>query len=154
MARRRLTPAVALGPDSPLHGLAGPRGCPTEKQEQQWADRFIVGSLGGTRSNFSQARPSMQTPGIPDRRYWAVGLAFWWEMKAEDGRLSPAQDEYLTRELDHGALGGCGTYQDLIQYVEDARAVRSPEVRVALGRQLVAKWKQTPAQRRPDKEAR
>lgn len=42
---------------------------------------------------FSQARPTQQTPGIPDRRYYspARGVAVWWEAKTEIGRPSAHQ---------------------------------------------------------------
>ena len=48
---------------------------------------------GCTPIHFSQARASKQTPGIPDRRYYAPkgGLAFWVEVKAPNGRQSEAQ---------------------------------------------------------------
>jgi hypothetical protein len=48
---------------------------------------------GCTAIRFSQARATMQTPGVPDRLYFAPehGLAFWVEAKAPKGRQSTAQ---------------------------------------------------------------
>lgn len=49
--------------------------------------------LGFTAIRFSQARATMQTPGIPDRRYYSSDrqVAVWWEAKTEIGRPSPFQ---------------------------------------------------------------
>lgn len=66
----------------------------------------LMRAHGFTVIRFSQARKTMQTPGIPDRRYYrpgrvdnvlagpSRGLAPWWEAKAEDGEQSPAQREF------------------------------------------------------------
>lgn len=76
---------------------------------------LFMGSLGFTVIRFSQARATMQTPGIPDRRYYRPprektsrqnalgptnatadipregGLSLWWEAKREGGKQSPFQ---------------------------------------------------------------
>lgn len=50
-------------------------------------------ALGFTAIRFSQARPTMQTPGIPDRLYISPERrsAVWWEAKTQIGRPSAYQ---------------------------------------------------------------
>lgn len=57
---------------------------------------LILGACGFTAIRFSQARATMQTPGIPDRRYVHTGLslALWFEVKRPDGRWSEAQQQF------------------------------------------------------------
>lgn len=84
----------------------------SEKEEQRDCRKYIL-KLGGQAVNFSQARASHQTQGIPDNRYRVFGMAFWWEVKAEDGQLTRDQYDFLVAERAHGAPGGCGTAADL-----------------------------------------
>lgn len=84
----------------------------SEKEEHLDCDRLVIRE-GGARVNFSQARESEQTLGIPDARYRLGGIAFWWEVKRADGKLSKEQDEYLRAELACNCLGGAGTADDL-----------------------------------------
>ena len=86
----------------------------SEKEEERRCDDLILGA-GGEAVHFSQARASKQTPGIPDRRYRVRGVAFWWEVKAEDGQLTRDQYHFLMRERHAGCLGGCGTSEDLVK---------------------------------------
>jgi hypothetical protein len=83
---------------------------PTEKQEQGWGDRFMH-DLDFTSIHFSQARASQQTPGIPDRKYYSpfLGLTFWWEAKAEDGKQSEDQRKYQIMCQKCGELYVLGT---------------------------------------------
>ena len=69
-----------------------PRSHPREKQVEQLGDRLMA-VLGFTAIRFSQARATMQTPGIPDRRYYSPERrsAVWWEAKTEIGRQSAFQ---------------------------------------------------------------
>jgi len=64
----------------------------TEKQVEHSGD-LLMSTLGFTVIRFSQARPTQQTPGIPDRRYYSPErkTALWWEAKRENGRQSAFQ---------------------------------------------------------------
>lgn len=83
---------------------------PSEKQEQAMGDRLME-SFHFTSIHFSQARASMQTPGIPDRKYYRedLGLTFWWEAKAEGGRQSAFQKNFQTMCERCGELYVLGT---------------------------------------------
>ena len=61
-----------------------------EKAVQRSITLFLA-ALGYHVSDFSQPRASMQTPGIPDLHAMGHGHAFWIEVKAPRGRVSPAQ---------------------------------------------------------------
>jgi hypothetical protein len=91
----------------------------SEKDEEHACDAFIsrIGMLGHQAVvRFSQPRHTMQTLGIPDRRYRAVGVAFWWEVKAQGGYLSVEQIAFLREELYYGQLVGVGTLDDLVGF--------------------------------------
>jgi hypothetical protein len=68
---------------------------PSEKQEQAMGDRLMA-TYRFTSIHFAQVRASMQTPGIPDRKYYRedLGFTFWWEVKAEGGKQRPAQKKF------------------------------------------------------------
>jgi hypothetical protein len=102
---------IELGPNSPAKGL---RTCRSETAEEQLCDD-LVAKIAGTQAvvKFSQAQAAQQTRGISDRRYRVYGTAFWFEVKAEDGKLTMSQHEFLLQELQHGALACCGTLDDL-----------------------------------------
>lgn len=102
---------IELGPNSPARGL---RGCRSESAEEQLCDDLIA-QIAGTQAvvKFSQAQAAQQTRGISDRRYRVYGVAFWFEVKAADGKLTMSQHEFLLQELQHGALACCGTLHDL-----------------------------------------
>src|SRR5262245_18967467 len=64
-----------------------------EQREETLGDRLMA-AIGFDAIRFSQPRNTMQTAGIPDRRYYCPSerLAVWWEAKREKGgRQSPAQ---------------------------------------------------------------
>lgn len=102
---------IELGPNSPAKGL---RTCRSESAEEQLCDD-LVAEIAGTQGvvKFSQAQAAQQTRGISDRRYRVYGVAFWFEVKAEDGKLTMSQHEFLLQELQHGALALCGTLLEL-----------------------------------------
>lgn len=82
----------------------------TEKQVEAAGDR-AMSKLGFSIWRFSQARATMQSPGIPDRRYVNVvwGVAFWWEAKRDGGIQSSSQRAF---ELECNSVGEryvCGT---------------------------------------------
>ena len=68
---------------------------PSEKQVERMGDRLME-TLGFEVVRFSQARQTMQTEGIPDRRYYHRGrkLAVWWEAKSPRGKQRPAQRRF------------------------------------------------------------
>lgn len=63
-----------------------------EKTVEHEGDKQML-ALGFLVVRFSRAERTKQTPGIPDRRYYAprCGLALWWEAKTTTGKQSPAQ---------------------------------------------------------------
>lgn len=73
----------------------------SEKQEERAGDKLMA-ALGFTAIRFSQPRNTMQTLGIPDRRYYRpdpaydvrFALAVWWEAKREGGKQSEAQKAF------------------------------------------------------------
>lgn len=56
----------------------------------------LVLQLGWQVVRFSQPRNTMQTPGIPDRKYYHMArrLTLWFECKREGGRQSQAQRRF------------------------------------------------------------
>lgn len=107
---------IELGPGSPL--LAGAPAGRLERAEVDLCDDLIA-RISGREGvvNLSQGRASMLTRGIPDRRYRAHGQAFFWEAKRESGKLTNTQHLFLLAELQHGALAGCGTLDDLNAFI-------------------------------------
>ncbi|HKA65434.1 MAG TPA: hypothetical protein VKD00_06915 [Methyloceanibacter sp.] len=69
----------------------------TEKQVEHAGDELMASVFGDDRDfkivRLSQSRATMQTPGIPDRRYYMPKrrMAVWWEAKTAIGRQSPFQ---------------------------------------------------------------
>lgn len=125
---------VVLGPASPLVGVPKrPR-----RKSAQIENKVVVPkgdelmALHGFRSiHFSQARATMQTPGIPDRKYYHRGrrLACWWEAKAEGGVQSEAQRQF---QLDAEACGEVyllGGVEALVQWLKRTRFVRQDSLR-------------------------
>lgn len=85
----------------------------SEKEEERACDRLVF-AMGGDVIRFSQSRATHQTEGIPDRRYRVKGMAFWFEVKADDGKLTRDQWRFLEAErVCGGSAGGCGTLADL-----------------------------------------
>lgn len=115
---------IELGPNSPAKGL---RTCRSETAEEQLCDDLIA-KITGTQGvvKFSQAQAAQQTRGISDRRYRVYGVAFWFEVKAEDGKLTMSQHEFLLQELQHDGLACCGTLEDLRALVVQLLEVRQP----------------------------
>ena len=101
-ARQRLgLPAdPEAGTGSPAsHALSGKR----EDVHLRQGDKLVM-ALGGRVYRLSQARPSKQSLGPPDRLYTFVRHRRWytWEAKADWGRLSEEQRRYAA---DAQALG-------------------------------------------------
>lgn len=103
----------------------------TEKEEETACDR-LAADLGADIIRFSQVRHTMQTPGIPDRRYRHRGQAMWFEVKPEDGKLTAEQLEFLTREHECGMIVAAGGRDELL------RLLSAPwEQRYEVGKQLL-----------------
>ena len=110
---------IELGPNSPA---ATQRGCRSEGDEERLCDDLVARIAGKDAVvKFSQAQAAQQARGISDRRYRVYGVAFWFEVKAEDGKLTMSQHEFLLHELRHGALACCGTLHDLQELLPQLR---------------------------------
>jgi hypothetical protein len=134
---------ITPGPNSPLLEVSG-RTCRSEDAEGALCDSLIR-QLSGRSGvvQLSQKRESMLTEGLPDRRYRVCGAALFWEVKAEDGKLTAAQHAFLLDELQHGALAACGTLTDLYAMIEILRRAQAGEGEIAPASAcayLVAKW--------------
>lgn len=93
---------------------------PREKDVERACDSLMA-QLGWTTVRFSQPRRTMQTLGIPDRRYYHVarGVALWFECKRPGGRQRPAQRAFQT------LVEACGERYVLGGADELAAAVRA-----------------------------
>lgn len=101
------------------------RACrPKEKDVEAACDRLMVG-LGYTPIRFSQPRNTMQTPGIPDRRYYkadrmfppAAHHSFWFECKRPGGKQSPAQLAFQQLVVSCGEQYVLGGLDELARYL-------------------------------------
>ncbi len=110
----------------------------SEREEERACDRCVL-RLGGDVVRFSQSRATQQTMGISDRRYRVLRMAFWFEVKAADGKLTREQYRFLTSELECGSLAGCGTERDLILAVGTLAGGDAPGF-VAHLRAQVERW--------------
>ncbi|MHB1297279.1 MAG: hypothetical protein ACYC0B_02020 [Gemmatimonadaceae bacterium] len=134
----KLINGIAPGPNSPL--LAKARGCRDEDAEGELCDDFVLRAPRGSMANFSQKPESMQTRGISDRRYRFYGIAFFYELKAEDGQLTPSQHAFLLDELSSGALAACGTLDDLQAFAALAATGAPHAVLATYCHALVQRW--------------
>jgi hypothetical protein len=81
-----------------------------EKDVEALVDRLMA-ACGFRAIRFSQARATMQTPGIPDRRYVheTLALAIWYEMKRPGGKWSTPQQAFAAECERLGELYVVGT---------------------------------------------
>lgn len=116
--------------------IATRRHVRSEKAEERLCDNLMA-KLGFTVVRFSQARATNQTLGIPDRRYrnTTIGRAFWWEVKAANGKLSEQQFLFLRGEQGVGDSAGCGTLDDLLEW-------QKRKFNFGFGEELVLRWSQ------------
>lgn len=91
-----------------------------EKQVEHAGDRFMA-NLGFIAQRFSQARATMQSPGIPDRKYYNSerGVSCWWEAKAEDGKQREAQYRFQQQAEACGEVYLLGTEEVLAAWCQD-----------------------------------
>lgn len=137
MSPRTRVNGIELGPNSPARNL---RGCRSESAEEQLCDD-LVASIAGKEGvvKFSQAQAAQQTRGISDRRYRVLGHAFWFEVKAEDGKLTESQYLFLCRELNYDAVACCGTLHDLQELLGYMRSMERADV-IVWCRNRVLAW--------------
>lgn len=116
---------IVPGPNSPLLQVSG-RLERDEDAEEVLCDDFVArisGRSGVVR--LSQRRASNITRGVSDRRYRIHDVAFFYEVKAADGKLTATQHAFLLDELQHGALAAVGTFADLEELVKLLERSRS-----------------------------
>ena len=91
-----------------------------EKTVETAGDRFMA-SLGFKAIHFSQPRNTMQTPGIPDRRYYNPmrNCALWWEAKTEVGKASAHQVAFRLLVEGCGEIYLIGTDEVLHKFAID-----------------------------------
>lgn len=116
----------------------------SEKQVEAAGDRLMT-TLGFTVIRFSQARATMQTPGISDRLYInpARELAVWWEAKSSKGKQSPAQRSFQLLIESVGWAYVVGTDDALIGYLESRTLLK----RLPTGALLVCPSNATPTRK-------
>ena len=98
-----------------------------EKEVERRVDALCA-LAGCATVRFSQARATQQTPGIPDRLYFAPthALAFWVECKAPGGRQSVAQAQFQARALACGMPYVLGGYRDVAAFLVERGLWRLP----------------------------
>jgi hypothetical protein len=98
-----------------------------EKDVEARCDR-IMAALGYTAIRFSQPRNTMQTPGIPDRRYyplaWRGWPAFWFECKRPGGKQSPHQRTFQALVQSCGEDYVMGGEDELLEYLKSRGVIR------------------------------
>lgn len=141
-ARTGITP----GPNSPLLQISG-RLERDEDAEEALCDSFVALLVGRDEVvRLSQRRASNITRGVSDRRYRLYAAAFFFEVKAVDGKLTQTQHAFLLAELDSGAYALCGTLDDLRRWADWLQASRSLPVNertekgLAYCRNVVQRW--------------
>lgn len=114
-----------------------------EKHVEANCDRLMAG-LGYTAIRFSQPRNTMQTPGIPDRRYYKadafqdgtrVAHAIWFECKRPGGKQSAAQVAFQKLVESCGESYVVGGLDELVSWLVDW-APLNPRQRHALREQF------------------
>ena len=98
-----VSPGQPSASNATLAAATSPKDTRSEKQVEHAGD-LLMTSLGFAAIRFSQPRPTMQTPGWPDRLYACPSrkLAVLWEAKAAFGTQSAHQ-----RAMER-TLTGCG----------------------------------------------
>jgi hypothetical protein len=99
-----------------------------EKAVEARIDRLCA-LAGCTAVRFSQARASKQSPGIPDRLYFAPehALAFWVEAKSANGVQSPAQLAFEKLSWKCCVPYVLGGYREVLTFLVQHSLWRLPE---------------------------
>lgn len=98
--------------EEPKPKAASPNG---EKGEQLAIKRSAI-ARGAFVYEFSQARATNQTPGIPDLYLVWPTHALWWECKTATGVLSQPQARFMAQCLANGTPHGVGTHADFLDW--------------------------------------
>lgn len=99
---------------------------PLEKGVEHMCDRLML-SIGWRVVRISQPRRTMQTEGIPDRRYYPPPgnpdrhSAFWFEVKREGGRYRKGQLEFELMCEDARDPHCSGGLKELAEYLREHR---------------------------------
>ena len=107
-----------------------------EKEVERRVDALCA-AAGCKAVRFSQPRNTMQTPGIPDRRYYpdplkpphfgALGRAFWFEAKAPGGWQTKPQQDFQRMAEAAGEDYVLGGYREALEYLAHRGLWRLPE---------------------------
>jgi hypothetical protein len=97
----------------------------TEKQVEHLGDKLMQ-AVGFEIIRFSQPRNTMQSPGIPDRRYYhpSKKLAVWWEAKSAKGKQSMSQQDFQSMVQNVGEEYLVGTDDVLVTWLRWKGLVR------------------------------
>lgn len=97
----------------------------SEKQIEHLGDK-IMKAVGFTAIRFSQPRNTMQSPGIPDRRYYLPTrkLGVWWEAKSAEGKQSKHQRDFQAMCEACGEEYVCGTDDVLVTWLRAKGIIR------------------------------
>lgn len=100
-------------------------GVLSEKQVEHLGDK-LMSAVGFEIVRFSQPRNTMQTPGIPDRRYYhpTRKLVLWWEAKRAKGKQSMAQQDFQAMVENCGEEYVVGTDDVLVTWLRWKGLVR------------------------------
>lgn len=101
----------------------------SEKQIEHLGDKLMQ-MLGFEIIRFSQPRNTMQTFGIPDRRYYRApkadhpAYALWWEAKRVGGKQSYYQQNFQAMVEGCGETYLCGTDDVLLWWAREWGLIR------------------------------
>jgi len=90
----------------------------TEKRVEHLGDKVMT-AVGFEIVRLSMPRNTMQTPGLPDRRYYhpTRRLAVWWEAKREGGKQSMVQQDFQAMVENCGEEYVVGTDDVLVAWL-------------------------------------
>ena len=127
---KRQVAKIHRDPSAPAcpHGFAFITQCPTctpksEKEVERECDALMK-ALGWTLVRFSQPRHTMQSFGIPDRRYYPPTTAFtfkpfWLEVKKIGGKQRPDQKKFQDMCKDNGESYVIGGLAELAAHLRE-----------------------------------
>lgn len=110
---------------------------PTEADVARECDGFVRALLGEVTVR-SQPQRVLGSKGQADRRYFLLGVAIEFELKAPGGKLTSDQYDLLKREYLSGNIACCGGLQELKAVIVAAR--RSKADAIELGWLLTVLW--------------
>lgn len=99
---------------------------PSEKDVEAQCDT-LMRNLGWRLVRFSQPRHTMQSFGIPDRRYYPpkrsaiTRCPFWFEVKKKGGKQRPDQKEFQQMCADHDEHYVIGGLEELAAHLREQK---------------------------------